>query len=324
MVDTEALLYPEAQYIDSSEKIVEIDPNALTNHPQNKKFFHDITGDEWDSFVEDIHKNGIRIPLIVWEKNEREGPKSRTVYIIISGHQRTRAALELNLPSVKAILRHYETEEEALEDLLRINYINRTLTPEEKLRRMVYLYEKLKTPESDEFRPAGRTKGDTRDFIAKEAGTHKDNADLANYITTLPPERQEEYFRSAAQGITFKELRERALNEKREKNALKKENKELKANLKDWKKVKDKEKAIAEVEALAQSKGVASGAAAELISIMGGLNQATEQLTVWARKTALNPKEVRDLEHINSIIMHNLDACKQSLQKTFTEISYEG
>lgn len=323
MVDTEELLYPEAQYIDSSEKIVEIDPNALTNHPQNKKFFHDITGDEWDSFVEDIHKNGIRIPLIVWKKNEREGPKSRTVYLIISGHQRTRAALELNLPSVKAILRHYETEEEALEDLLRINYINRTLTSEEKLRRMVYLYEKLKDPESDESGLASPFQRKS-DYVAKQSDTNRHNADLANYITTLPPERQEEYFRSAAQGITFKELRERALNEKREKNALKKENKELKANLKDWKKVKDKEKVIAEVEALAQTKGVASGAAAELISIMGGLNQATEQLTVWARKTALNPKEVRDLEHINSIIMHNLDACKQSLQKTFTEISYEG
>ena len=67
-----------------TQEIVLKDPTSLHEHPRNQEFFDDIVGSKWDEFKTSIAQMGVMTPLIVTENNT-----------VISGWQRTRAALEL-------------------------------------------------------------------------------------------------------------------------------------------------------------------------------------------------------------------------------------
>lgn len=86
-------------------------------HPNNKKYFDDISGEMWTIYVNDIADSGIRTLIIA----------DRSTRYIIHGHQRTRAALELGLESVPVIWRDYKNPEEAEDDLIRDNVMGRDL-----------------------------------------------------------------------------------------------------------------------------------------------------------------------------------------------------
>lgn len=62
----------------------QININELKPHPRNNEFFDDMTGDAWDAFKESISTSGIVEPIVVTQD-----------MIIVSGHQRVRAAKEL-------------------------------------------------------------------------------------------------------------------------------------------------------------------------------------------------------------------------------------
>lgn len=88
----------------------QININELKPHPRNNEFFDDITGDAWDAFKESISTSGIVEPIVVTQD-----------MIIVSGHQRVRAAKELNMPIIVVDIRKYENDDKVLKDLIETN-----------------------------------------------------------------------------------------------------------------------------------------------------------------------------------------------------------
>ncbi|MGF7396200.1 ParB N-terminal domain-containing protein [Thermoanaerobacterium thermosaccharolyticum] len=92
----------------------------LKIHPRNKEFFDDMEGDKWKDFVESIKTSGIIQPLIVTDD-----------YVVISGHQRLKAAKELGLTEVPCEVHEYldkdgiTAEDWKLKDLLESNLMQR-------------------------------------------------------------------------------------------------------------------------------------------------------------------------------------------------------
>ena len=87
-----------------------VDPRILTPHPRNLDFFDDITGDKWSDFVQSIRENGVLTPLLVTDGR-----------LIISGHQRWRAAMELEMTSIPVIECHFKDDDDALRALIETN-----------------------------------------------------------------------------------------------------------------------------------------------------------------------------------------------------------
>ena len=87
-----------------------VDPRILTPHPRNLDFFDDITGDKWEDFVQSIRENGVLTPLLVTDGR-----------LIISGHQRWRAAMELEMTSIPVIECHFKDDDDALRALIETN-----------------------------------------------------------------------------------------------------------------------------------------------------------------------------------------------------------
>ena len=88
----------------------QININELKAHPRNNEFFDDMTGDAWEAFKESIKTSGIVEPIVVTQD-----------MIIVSGHQRVRAAKELGLPTIMVDIRKYEDDDKILKDLIETN-----------------------------------------------------------------------------------------------------------------------------------------------------------------------------------------------------------
>lgn len=87
-----------------------INTKQLHPHPKNSFYFDDINGVKWNEFLESIRVNGVIEPLIVTEN-----------YIIVSGHQRLRACLELEISEMPCEVRHYENDDQIEKELIEIN-----------------------------------------------------------------------------------------------------------------------------------------------------------------------------------------------------------
>lgn len=87
-----------------------ISTDKLKAHPRNNDFFDNIEGDKWNDFLESIRTSGIIEPIVATQK-----------YVVISGHQRLRAAKELKLLEVPVIIKDYKSEQDELKDLLETN-----------------------------------------------------------------------------------------------------------------------------------------------------------------------------------------------------------
>ena len=90
--------------------VIQLAPTVLKPHPRNKEFFDDMSGDKWNEFLESIKTSGIIEPIVITQDN-----------IVVSGHQRLRAAKELKLDLVPTIMKTYQSEDEILKDLLETN-----------------------------------------------------------------------------------------------------------------------------------------------------------------------------------------------------------
>lgn len=88
----------------------QININELKPHPRNSEFFDDMTGDAWNAFKESISTSGIIEPIVVTQD-----------MIIVSGHQRVRAAKELELSTIMVDIRKYENDDKVLKDLIETN-----------------------------------------------------------------------------------------------------------------------------------------------------------------------------------------------------------
>lgn len=82
----------------------------LIPHPQNTYFFDDMTGESWDRFLQSIKERGIKEPIIITQNN-----------VIVSGHQRIRAAKELGIEFVQVKQQTYSSDDDILLDLIELN-----------------------------------------------------------------------------------------------------------------------------------------------------------------------------------------------------------
>lgn len=87
-----------------------ISTDKLKAHPRNNDFFDNIYGDKWHDFLESIRTSGIIEPIVATQN-----------YVVISGHQRLRAAKELKLLEVPVIVKNYKSEQDELKDLIETN-----------------------------------------------------------------------------------------------------------------------------------------------------------------------------------------------------------
>lgn len=88
----------------------QININELKPHPRNNEFFDDITSDSWKAFLESIESSGIIEPIVVTQN-----------MVIVSGHQRVRAAKELGIKTIMVDIRKYDEEDKVLKDLIETN-----------------------------------------------------------------------------------------------------------------------------------------------------------------------------------------------------------
>lgn len=74
----------------------QIDINELKPHPRNNEFFDDMTGENWEAFLESIKTSGVIEPIVI----------TGDMYII-SGHQRVRACKELGIDTIMTECKPY-------------------------------------------------------------------------------------------------------------------------------------------------------------------------------------------------------------------------
>lgn len=91
----------------------QININELKPHPRNNEFFDDMTGENWDAFLESVKSSGVIEPIVI------TGDK-----YIISGHQRVRACKELGIKTILADCKPYylnDNYDVVLKDLIETN-----------------------------------------------------------------------------------------------------------------------------------------------------------------------------------------------------------
>lgn len=91
----------------------QIDINELKPHPRNNEFFDDISGENWEAFIESVKSSGVIEPIVI------TGDK-----YIVSGHQRVRACKELGIESILTECKPYYLDDNydaVLKDLIETN-----------------------------------------------------------------------------------------------------------------------------------------------------------------------------------------------------------
>lgn len=85
----------------------------LHPHPRNNEFFDDMTGEKWDEFLESVRNGGVIEPIVVTPDGDG--------YTIVSGHQRTRACIELGIDEIECKVKEYDSDDEIIKDLIETN-----------------------------------------------------------------------------------------------------------------------------------------------------------------------------------------------------------
>lgn len=91
-----------------------MNPNNLKPHPRNNEFFDDMDGQKWKDFLQSVKTSGIIEPIIVTQD-----------LVIVSGHQRVRASKAIGLMKVAVEVRHYDSDDKVLKDLIETNIMQR-------------------------------------------------------------------------------------------------------------------------------------------------------------------------------------------------------
>jgi ParB family chromosome partitioning protein len=167
---------------------IEIETTRLTEHPDNKKFFNDISGEFWTIFVSDIEQNGIKTPLIVNQD-----------LIVISGNQRLRAARKLGIETVPCIISDAQSNDEEIDDLIRCNVMQRDVDVFTKFKLVKNLQNKFigrkgeRTDLHDETTSVQNArKLNPRDEIAQILNENIRFITMGNIFNQLDEEKQEE------------------------------------------------------------------------------------------------------------------------------------
>ena len=99
-----------------------------------RDFISPLSKEESEGLEQDILKDGISDPLIIWETTpEAVGltkPDTKTVYVLVDGHNRYRISQKYNL-DFRIILRNYTDMQEVKDSMLNKQLNRRNLTPEQ-------------------------------------------------------------------------------------------------------------------------------------------------------------------------------------------------
>ena len=91
-----------------------MNPYDLNPHPRNSEFFDDMDGQKWKDFLQSVKTSGVIEPIIVTQD-----------LVIVSGHQRVRAAKAIGLMKIAVEVRHYADDDKVLKDLIETNLMQR-------------------------------------------------------------------------------------------------------------------------------------------------------------------------------------------------------
>lgn len=164
-----------------------MDVNKLVPHPKNDYFFDDIpeNSESWMAFIESIETSGIIEPLVV----------SETTHVIISGHQRLRAAKELKMKQVPVTFREFKSEDEVVKELIETNIRQRGIgnTNPVKFGRCIKELERIYGIKNGGDRKSEPTKlgVKTQKELAEELSMSSEQLRKYKSLTDLIPELQD-------------------------------------------------------------------------------------------------------------------------------------
>jgi len=152
----------------------------LKPHPMNEYLFDDIEGEKWEEFLTSVQREGILHPLMITEDDT-----------IISGHQRWRACLALNIPTVRCYV--YQPKGDCPEDDILLALMESNLrqrgfinSPSVKLGRIMKEYERIFG--ADKRSSGGKPGAGTvsRKDIQEHLGIDKKVANCAKALSVMP------------------------------------------------------------------------------------------------------------------------------------------
>lgn len=162
----------------------------LIPHPKNNYFFDDIKDEPWFAFIDSIQTSGVIEPIIATQDN-----------VIVSGHQRVRACKELGIKEVAVEVRHYDSEDEILKQLIETNICQRGIgnVNAVKMGRCLKELERIEGIRNGGNRGNQYTVADghnvqlakTQDDLAQELGMSKRQMNRFKSLTELVPELQD-------------------------------------------------------------------------------------------------------------------------------------
>ena len=119
------------------QSLLEKSVSELKPHPMNEFLFDDIEGEKWEEFLTSVERQGVITPLVITQDGT-----------IISGHQRWRACLALNIPTVRCNV--YQPKGDTPDDDIELALINSNIrqrgvinSPTVKLGRMLIELERI-------------------------------------------------------------------------------------------------------------------------------------------------------------------------------------
>ena len=159
--------------------------DKLIPHRKNTYFFDDIKDEPWFAFIDSIQTSGVIEPIIATQDN-----------VIVSGHQRVRACKQLGIKEVAVEVRHYDSEDEILKQLIETNICQRGIgnVNAVKMGRCLKELERI-----EEIRHGGDRKSKahnallikTQSDLADEIGISIDQYKRYKSLTSLVPELQD-------------------------------------------------------------------------------------------------------------------------------------
>jgi ParB-like chromosome segregation protein Spo0J len=160
-----------------------LDPRRLKEDDTFRTLFEPLTADVYRDLLESIHKAGILMPLFVMRRND--------AYVVLSGHHRRKAALELGIDKVPCTLAEtYEEIENALFDNVfrrQMTEAQRTKAIGKKKRIVDLIIRESVAPEIYELFTNGKIDRELLNTLA-QFPIHTQKQYLASLATEVPSE----------------------------------------------------------------------------------------------------------------------------------------
>ncbi len=215
----------------NDEQIQHIALEQLRDYEKNAKWFKDYEGDKWQELLHSIETDGILHALVV-------EPAQDGCYRIISGHQRVRAARQLELQTVPCVIQAFVDEATTERKVIAANLIQREYTYAERLRmasRWLELEQRSKGGRPQKNSVQSAQSFAPRDKVCKELGLHTHDIAAINALKNLPKETQ------AAVWAWIEEQNPNKAAVRKYAASLKAENKRLKKSLSKLRNLSSKE-----------------------------------------------------------------------------------